>query len=164
MKKWLEKTHGPLFELFRHFLASFFDTDLVSTPGQIKTALVAAFSVFLPCFPIFLSPCKNKYAYLSALASPDLYQKAIRADELWLITLTMAAIGLLAAIKWPSMFPGLRDYRSLVALPLRAYQVFSAKLLALTVVATAAIIPLNVLPGLLFPIVTGGGWAYMASL
>ena len=164
MKKWLEKTHGPLFELFRHFLASFFDTDLVSTPGQIRTALIAAFSVFLPWFPIFLSPFKNKYAYLSALESPDLYQKAIRADELWLITLIMSAIGLLAAIKWPSMFPGLRDYRSLAALPLRAYQTFSAKLLALSVVATAAIIPLNILPGVLFPIATGGRWTYMPSL
>jgi hypothetical protein len=25
MKQWLEKTHGPLFELLRHFLSSFFE-------------------------------------------------------------------------------------------------------------------------------------------
>jgi hypothetical protein len=164
MKDWTQKTHGPLFELFRHFLWSFFDTDLISSPGQIRTALIGAFSVFLPWFPIVLSPFRKKYEFLSALASPDLYHKAVRADELWLITLTMSAIGLLAAIKWPSMFPGLRDYRSLAALPLRAYQIFSAKLLALLLVATAAIIPLNMLPGVLFPIVSGSRWAYVPSL
>src|ERR1044071_1578837 len=160
MKNWLEKTHGPVFELFRHFLSSFFDTDLVSSPGQIRTALIAAFSVFLPWFPIFLSPFIKKYAYLSTLASPDHYHEALLADELWMITLVMSAVGLLAAIKWSSMFPDMRDYRSLAALPLRAYQVFSAKLFALLVVATAAIIPLNVVPGVLFPIVTGGRWTY----
>src|SRR5215471_4278146 len=105
MKNWLEKTHGALFELFRHFLFSFFDTDLVSSPGQIRTALIAAFSVFLPWFPIFLSPFIKKYAYLSALPSSDLYHKSLLADELWMITLVMSAIGLLAAIKWNSMFP-----------------------------------------------------------
>jgi len=25
MEQWLEKTHGPLFELLRHFLSSFFE-------------------------------------------------------------------------------------------------------------------------------------------
>ncbi len=164
MKNWLDKTHRPVFELFRHFLTNFFDTDLVSTPGQIRTVLIAAFSVFLPWFPIILSPIKKKYAYLSVLGSPDLYLRSVRADELWLITLTMSVIGLLAAIKWPSMFPGLRDYRSLAALPLRGYQVFSAKLLALLTVATAAIIPLNLLPGILFPAISGSPWAFQPSL
>ena len=164
MRKWLEKTHGPLFELLRHFLSNFFDTDLVSAPGQIRTALIAAFSVFLPWFPIVLSPFKKKYEYLSALGSSDLYVRSVRADELWLITLMMSAIGLMGAIKWPSMFPGLRDYRSLAALPLRAYQVFSAKLLALLLIATAAIIPLNLIPGVLFPVVSGSRWAFAPSL
>ena len=164
MKKWLEKTHGPLFELLRHFLSNFFDTDLVSAPGQIRTALIAAFSVFLPWFPIVLSPFKKKYEYLSAIGSSDLYVRSVRADELWLITLMMSLIGLMGAIKWPSMFPGLRDYRSLAALPLRAYQVFSAKLLALLLVATAAIIPLNLIPGVLFPVVSGSRWAFTSSL
>src|ERR1051325_4608818 len=143
MKQWLTKTHGPSFELLRHFLSRFFDSDLITTPGQMTPALIAAFSIFLPWFPVILSPVRDKYMYLAKLGDPDLYRQAVRADQLWLITMVMSAIGLLTAIKWQSVFPGLRDYRSLASLPLRPYQVFAAKLLALLIVATPVIVILN---------------------
>ncbi len=164
MSGWLEKTHGPGFELLRHFLSSFFDSDLITAPGHMATALIGAFSVFLPWFPLIVAPLRGKYAYLSGLGVPGLYRQAVRADELWLITLMMSAIGLLTAVKWQSLFPGLRDYRSLASLPLRAHQIFFAKLLALWLVATTAIITLNLLPSLLFPMVSGSRWSVNPSL
>lgn len=163
MKEWLEKTHEPLFELLRHFLSSFFDSDLITAPGQMTPALIGAFSVFLPWFPLIVAPLRGKYAYLSGLGDPELYRQAVRADELWLITLMMSAIGLLTAIKWQSVFPSLRDYRSLASLPLRAYQIFFAKLLTLFLIATTAIITLNLFPSLLFPMVSGSRWAINPS-
>ncbi|HEX7596680.1 MAG TPA: hypothetical protein VF518_00605, partial [Polyangia bacterium] len=77
-----------------------------------------------------------------------------------LITLMMAAIGLLTAIKWQALFPGLADYRVLGSLPLRARQLFAAKLLALLLIATAATITLNLVPGLMFPMVSASHWAF----
>jgi hypothetical protein len=164
MKKWLRETHGQGFELLRHFLLRFFDSDLVTAPGQTTAALIGAFAVFFPWFPLLIGPLKSKYAHFSSLAVPGPYREAVRADELWLITLMMSAIGLLSAVKWQSLFPGLTDYRALASLPLRPWKVFAAKLLALVLVITAAVVVLNAFPGLMFPLVSTSRWAFHPSL
>jgi hypothetical protein len=164
MKAWLRETHGPEFELLRHFLVRFFDSDLITAPGQTTTALIGAFSLFLPWFPLFVSPLREKYAHFSGLATPGPFREIARADELWLITLMMGAIGLLTAIQWQSLFPGLRDYQALGSLPLRPRQIFAAKLAALLLVITAALITLNALPTLSFPAVASGRWQLNPSL
>jgi hypothetical protein len=51
----------------------------------------------------------------------------------------------------------------LAALPLRSYQIFQAKFTALLIVATTAILVLNLFPSLLFPMVSGGRWALNPS-
>ena len=163
MREWLRETHGTGFELLRHFMLRFFDSDLVTAPGQTTTALIGAFSIFLPWFPLIVGPLRHKYAYFSSLPVPGPYRMAVRADELWLITLMMSAIGLLTAVKWPSLFPGLRDYRALGSLPLRAREVFGAKLLALLVIVTAAVITLNLFPTLIFTTVSTSRWAFHPS-
>jgi hypothetical protein len=164
MRDWLEETHGTGFELLRHFLLRFFDSDLVTAPGQTATALIGAFSIMLPWFPMIVGPLREKYTYFSRFPGPGPYRLAVRADELWLITLMMAAIGLLTAVKWQSLFPGLRDYRVLGPLPLRTRQIFAAKLLALLAVATAAVVTLNLFPSLMFPAVSGSRWAIERSM
>ncbi len=164
MREWLRETHGPGFELLRHFLLHFFDSDLVTTSGQTGPALAGALSIFVPMFPLIEQPLRQKYAYFSHLAVPGPYRLAVRADELWLITLMMSAIGLLTAIKWQALFPGLNDYRTLGSLPLRAWQIFAAKLSALFVVATVAMVTLNLVPGLMFPVVSTGRWAFLPAV
>ena len=42
MREWLRETHGTWFELTRHFLLRFFDSEFVTAPGQITTALIGA--------------------------------------------------------------------------------------------------------------------------
>lgn len=163
MRKWLKETHGIQFELLRHFLLRFFDSDLITAPGQVMPAVIGAISVFLPWFPVMITPLSRKYAYVSTLDTPDAYLRAVRADELWLVMLMMSTIGLLSAIKWHSVFPSLRDYRALAALPIRSYQIFQAKLTALLIAATTAILVLNLLPSFLFPMVSGGRWALNSS-
>jgi hypothetical protein len=164
MKEWLRQTHGANFELLRHFLLHFFDSDLITTPGQMAPALVGAFSMMLPWLFLFVSPLMAKYKYFSQIAVAGPYRHIVRADELWLITLMMSAIGLVTAVKWQSVFPGLRDYRALGTLPLRAWQIFAAKLAALLLVSTATIVTLNLLPSLLFPAVSASRWQFMPSL
>src|SRR5271154_4102053 len=40
MKEWLQETHAPGFELLRHFLLRFFDSELITTPGQMTPVLI----------------------------------------------------------------------------------------------------------------------------
>src|SRR5262249_17761546 len=81
-----------------------------------------------------------------------------------LVMLAMAAVGLLVAVKWQSLFPALNDYRALGSLPLRSRQIFAAKLAALLLVATAAVLVIAALPSLMFPLIAGGRWAVGPSL
>ena len=163
MREWFRETHGPTFELFRHFLLRFFDSDLVTSPGQTALALIGSSTMFLTWFPFFTGPFKDKYARLSALASPEPYRLALRADHLWLVVMLMSAIGLLTALKWQSLFPSLADYRVIGPMPVRTRQIFAAKLAALLVVATGAVIVLNLLPGAGFPALAAGRWAFPHS-
>src|ERR1700730_15540820 len=56
------------------------------------------------------------------------------------------------------------DYRTLGTLPLRAGQIFAAKLAALLLISTAAIVTLNLLPSVLFPAVSTSRWQFMPSI
>ncbi len=158
MRRWLSETHSAGFELFRHFLVRFFDSDLVTTPGQWTKVLIGAFSLLIPVFMMVVPSLAHKYAYFSSLPSPEPYRHALRADELWLITLGMSAVGLLAAAEWQSLFPGLRDYLALGGLPVRPRQIFMAKLLALFALITAAIIAINAFPTIAFAGLSLGRW------
>jgi hypothetical protein len=164
MRDWLDETHGPTFELLRHFLLRFFDSDLVTSPGQTVLALIGASSMFVSWFPFVTGPLKDKYAHFSALPTPDPYRLAIRGDHLWLMVMLMAAIGLLTAVKWQSLFPSMADYRAIGWMPVRSWQVFAAKLAAVLLVATGAVIVLNLLPCAGFPGLSGGRWAFEQSM
>src|SRR5205814_5082502 len=129
----------------------FFDSDLITATEHTPAALVGGLSIVMQWMFLFLHPLKMKYEQLSRLPSPGPYRDALRADELWLITLTMAAIGLATAIKWQALFPSLRDYHALAGLPLRPSQLFAAKLLALLAVSVVAVVAMNLIPGLGFP-------------
>jgi len=164
MKEWLRETHGPGFELLRHFLRRFFDSDLITTPGQMAGVLIGALPVVFQWFFLLVQPLHHKYEYLSQLATPSRYREAIQADELWLITLMMSVIGLLTAIKWQFLFPDLRDYRALGALPLSPLQIFGSKLTALLLIASATLITVNFLPSVGFPALSASRWAFQSSL
>jgi hypothetical protein len=164
MREWLRETHGAQFELFRHFLGRMFDSEIVASPEQTRAAVIAAFALLLPWFQVLYSPLKSKYAHLAALPSPVPYRDALRADELWLITLTMSVIGLLTILRWQSLFPDLRDYRTLGTLPLRMREIFAGKLTALLAVAAAALLTVNWLPGVAFPMVSHTHWSFRPVL
>jgi hypothetical protein len=164
MKRWLAETHGPGFELLRHFVRRFFESDLTTTPGQSRATLIWAFALIVPWFFIFAHALFVEYRGLSRLSTPSYYRDAVRADELWLVTLMMSAVGLLTAVKWQSLFPGKREYYALGTLPLRPRQIFLAKLGALLTVTTAMIVVLVALPSVLFPLVSGGRWSIQPSL
>ena len=93
MHRWLNETRGPTFELFRHFLRTFFDSDLVTATEHTPMALVGAVGVAMQWMFLYVQPIKMKYAYFSKLTSPGPYRDALRADELWLIALAIGGDG-----------------------------------------------------------------------
>lgn len=159
IRGWVEETHCPVWELVRHFLRRFFESDLVAEPGQMKAVLIAIVPVIFQWFFLLIAPLRRKYAALAGLATSGPYREAVIADELWLITLMMSVIGLLTAMRWHFLFPDQRDYRALAALPVRPWQIFAAKLIALVAVATALLVAVNFLPSLGFPALSAGRWA-----
>ena len=52
-REWLQETHSTGFELRRHFFLRFFDSDLVSTPGQWQVVAGGTLAVLLSLSLIF---------------------------------------------------------------------------------------------------------------
>src|SRR5712671_5425408 len=112
-RDWLEETHSTGFELRRHFFRRFFDSDLVSTPGQWRVVAIGALAILLSSSIIFIQAYWHKYMGLDEMPVPGPYRMALVGDALFLITLAMFVIGLFTTLQWPSLFPGLRDYLAL---------------------------------------------------
>ncbi|MDR3698722.1 MAG: hypothetical protein P4L56_03745 [Candidatus Sulfopaludibacter sp.] len=143
LRDWMEETHGTAFELRRHFFRRFFDSDLVSSAGQWQVVAGGFIAIVLSlCVPM-IQAYYHKYLMLQALDSPQPYRMAAVADHLFLITFSMTLTGLLTAMQWPSLFPGLRDYLVLAGLPVRTRDVFVAKFMALLTYIAIFIAALN---------------------
>ena len=163
LKHRLAETHGPDFELLRHFIRRFFDSDLV-VPDQWTDLLIKNCPFVALSFFLLTSPLYHKYKHFSSLPKPEPYRQVAHADELWLITASMSLIGLLTAVKWQSLFPDFRDYQTLGVMPLRPRQIFQAKFLALSAVASASAIIIAAVPSVMFPILSAGRWQTNASV
>jgi hypothetical protein len=156
IRDWMEETHGPGFELRRHFFKRFFDSDLVAAPGQFQVVAIGAFAIFASLSIIMTQAYYHKYRMLLELDSPEPYRLAALADHLFLIVGAMALAGLITAVEWPSLFPGLRDYLVLAGLPLKTRDLFIAKFTALVAFMGIFIVGLNALPSLVLPGVMTG--------
>src|SRR5437899_7388013 len=131
LRDWLQETHSAGFELRRHFFLRFFDSDLVSTPGQWQVVAGGVLAVLLSLSIILTQAYYHKYQELNLLNSPEPLRRAALADVLFLVTLAMFLIALFTTLQWPSLFPGLRDYLALGSLPIGLLDVFIAKFSAL---------------------------------
>src|ERR1700743_3119956 len=126
ISRWLAETHSAGFELRRHFFRRFFDTDLISDPNQAKVFAGGVLAIVISVSFVYSQAFYHKYLQFVNLDDFSPYRRASLADFLFLITLAMNAIGLFTMLQWPSLFPGLRDYLALVAMPVRRARVFWA--------------------------------------
>ena len=159
VQEWLEATHSARFELCRHFSARFFDSELVSTPGQWRVVAIGALAILMSFSLIYTQAYYHKYLVLQELDTPEPYRLAAVADALFLVALAMLVIGLFTTLQWPSLFPGLRDYLALASLPIRPRDVFLAKFTALVALAGLFILATTLLPSLILPAVMAGRYA-----
>jgi hypothetical protein len=164
LRDWMEETHGPGFELRRHFFRRFFDSDLVAAPGQFQVVAIGAFAIFASLSIIITQAYYHKYWILHELDTPEPYRLAVRADHLFLITGAMVLAGLITAVEWPSLFPGLRDYLVLAGLPLKTRDLFIAKFTALVAFMGIFIVGLNAMPSVVLPSVMTGRYNTQGAL
>ena len=158
LRRWLAETHSSSFELRRHFFSRFFDSEFISSPGQAKVVAGGALAILISFSLLFTQAYYHKYRMLAGLDDPQPFLHAELADVLFIITLTMLAMGLFTTLQWPALFPGLRDYLVLASLPVRMRDVFVAKFTALAGFATLATVATTALPSIVLPAVMSDGW------
>jgi len=117
-------------DLARHFFGRFFDNDLVSLDGDMRStvvnilAMLAAPGMLLPW--LFLS----KYTGMQHL---PMYVRDLASlgEKEFFICFSMTVMGLVTVIEWDMLFPDVRDYANLTPLPIRLRTLFGAKIAAL---------------------------------
>jgi hypothetical protein len=147
--------------LTRHFVGAIVEPPILSDVGidAFRRTLISAASFFL-CLGAFLPRIfLKKYRLLSQMPSPEPYLAAWPGDTLFALALPMYVVGFAAVIVSPMLFPDETDYRVLTPLPLKRGELFAAKLTALFIVSTAAILVVNAVISVTLPAVTGGRWA-----
>jgi len=161
-------THGPRFELVRHFLGRFFESDLVTTPGQWTKVAIGAVSVLISACILMVPTFVHRYGCLAAGAPSPFcppvadyhakYLHLVRTDTLWLIGLALCMTALLTAIQWQSLFPTLRDCLALASLPVTALEIFWSKLTAAVLAFAAFVLAMNLLPAVVFAFIASSHW------
>ncbi len=160
LREWLDQTHSRRFELCRHFFVRLFDSELISDASQAKVVAGGAIGILLSLSLIFGQAYYHKYRMLLDLDSPEPFHQAVRGDALFLITLAMLASALFTALQWQALFPGLRDYLALAALPARMSEIFVAKFAALFAMAIAVIAAEAAPPSVIIPAMMAGRYSY----
>src|SRR5260370_23409592 len=101
LHNWLEETHSAAFELRRHFFLRFFDSDLVSTPGQWQVGAGCVIAILLSLSLLYIHAYYPKYLVLYALATPEPLHLALLAGVLFRYTLVMTPIALFTTPQSP---------------------------------------------------------------
>src|ERR1017187_5435936 len=145
LRQWLEETHSDTFELVRHFLARFFDTEIGASAGDWHKVAIGIFASLVSLGILGFTTYLARFRLLQdpAHSTPQLYHATVHADFLGLLAITMALTALLTLLQWQSLFPSLRDYMALTGFPVSARQIFAAKFGALVLVFAAYAISLT---------------------
>ena len=133
VREWLEETHRDTFELVRHFLARFFDTETGASPGDWQKLAIGIVATVASVGLVGFETYWTRYNRLQNpnYSAPALYREAVRSDLLLALAIIMAITAVLTLLEWRSLFPSLRDYLALAGFPVSARQIFFAKFAAL---------------------------------
>jgi hypothetical protein len=132
IKCWADATHGPMFELHRHYARQLFVSDLVTSPDDLRRVVITSLAAIASLGFLVPKLYYKKYEYLSLGLDEDLYRRAIYCDQLFLVVMTMLGIAALVMFRWDSVFPNRQDYLILRPLPLKLSQIYFAKLITLS--------------------------------
>src|SRR5215471_13074662 len=157
MSDWLDETHGSWFELVRHFLARFFDNDMITIPGEWQKVAVGVFASLVSVGFALLDVYRDRYKHLHSVSFGE-YQQGVRDDLISFLAVFMAVTALVTILQWQSLFPSLRDCLALAGLPVRPREIFLAKFSALVIILGAFVTSMTAMPCVLFSVVLSGHW------
>jgi hypothetical protein len=143
--------HGQLRILFRLFLSRLLDFELVSPGGDMQTLAIQFAAILSSVSFVFCFLFVPRYGF-STLPKATLLVNAW-GDEEFLISTTMAVIGLFVVIVWDTLLPDLRDTLALGPLPLRIRTLALAKVSAIGAALGLIVLLVNVFTGLCYPII-----------
>jgi putative ABC transport system permease protein len=156
LRDWLGRTHGVRFELLRHFVQRFFDSEM-SGDAEWRKVAIGIFAALVSISIVAYGTYLDRYE-LMRLAGLSLTQvlAELRADRLTFVGLAMAVTAALTILQWQSLFPSARDCMALAALPITPRQVFLAKAGALLLMFAAFVLSLTFMPSIAFASATSG--------
>jgi hypothetical protein len=134
--------------LVDHFFRRFFDSDTVQIDGETQTTVVrAASAIAVPGLMIafFL---QNQY--------PRRTQWGAIEDEYFFVLLTFVVMGAVAIFEWEMLFPDRLDFLVLSPLPIKLFQMLTAKVIALFGFLTLFLFSSAVFGTILLPMITKG--------
>ncbi len=140
--------------LYRQFLMRVVDLEALSAQAD-TVKLLGQFAAILVMVSIILGG-------FALFVDLDRMSAAARVTVCWtvehrLIAATMLVVGLFSVLSWESTFPDRRDVIVLAPLPVRARTLFFAKTAASGTALGVAILALNVVSGITWPLVLAHG-------
>jgi hypothetical protein len=144
---------GCLGLLVRHFFGRFFDNEIVSQHGDMRTnvvqaiGLVATPGIFVP---FYMLPQRARFHH------PFDHNWVLLSDYYFFVMFSMVVMGFVMVFEWDALFPDRKDYLILTPLPLGGGTIFAGKTLALLLFLSLFAVDANLFCSLLAPLVTGG--------
>ena len=163
-RQWLEETQGGNFELVRHFAGGFFDSEMLSIPGEWVKVAVGVFAVLVSMGFVAFTTFYSLFNLMEGRFTKAHIFIEIRGNEFVFIGLAAGATALLTALQWQSLFPTRRDCLALAGLPVSARQVFFAKLNALVLMFAVFVLAMNLPWAVEYCMTTAGDWRTIPPL
>ena len=108
----------------RHFFGRFFDNEIVSQSGDMRTNVVQAFGlVATPALmvPFYMIPQRARFDH------PFANNWILLSDYYFFIMFSMVVMGFVMVFEWDALFPDRKDYLILTPLPLGGGSIFAAR-------------------------------------
>lgn len=155
------RENAPAF-LTVHFFRRFFTSEIASIEGDLQLGFGGIIALLIlpgAILPLLLLPKYSSFLrWLMGQQHFD-FNAASIPDKYMLLTLTMVVAGIVAVLKWDSLFLDRLDYANLMQLPVEAASVFWAKLVALVLFVGLFVVAFNAASTILFPLVVLGDQA-----
>jgi predicted permease len=157
LRRWFGETHGARFELLRHFLPRFLDSDLIGSAGDWTRVAIGAIAILASSWMLLGNTLLFKYKKLAALHLEDRLRLEVQADLTALGAMSACLTMLLIAFLWQSLYPTLRDYLALAAFPVSPSDIFIAKFSAVGIAFAVFVLVLAPPSAIVFRAITGTG-------
>jgi len=128
---------GPFTLLVRHFFGRFFDNEIVSQTGDMRTNVVQAMGLVATpglMIPFYMIPQQTRFN------NPFANQWILLSDYYFFILYSMVIMGLVMVFQWDALFPDRRDYIILTPLPLSSNSIFDNEVPAIDTVLAAPLL------------------------